>query len=127
MFEDLKRDPASVVRNIFELIGVNDTEFMPPNINTAYNASGQPKSGLNRIVYKLLFHNITFKEFLKHILPLRWRLSIKAKVGAKVMKRVEMPADVRHFLSENYRESIRSLRDMLFDPAQKAVVDKWLV
>jgi hypothetical protein len=127
MFEDLMRNRVSVVRNIFELIGVNHTEFIPQNISTTYNASGISRSGLSRFVYKLMFNDITFKKFFKHILPLRWRLSVKAQVGAKVMKKIEMPADVHQFLSNNYRESIRSLRDILIDPAQKAVVDRWLM
>jgi hypothetical protein len=125
MFEDLQRDPAAVVRSIFELIGVNDTGFVPWNINTTYNASGSPKSGFSRSVYNLLFHDITMKSYFKHILPLRWRLWIKAEVSAKIMKKVEIPADVREFLSKTYRESMESLRDLLSDPAQKAVVDKW--
>jgi hypothetical protein len=125
MFEDLQRDPAAVVRSIFEFIGVNDTGFVPWNINTTYNASGSPKSRLGRFGYNLLFHNIAAKGFFKHILPLRWRLWIKAEVGAKIMKKVEMPADVREFLTKTYRESMESLRDLLPDPAQKAVVDKW--
>jgi hypothetical protein len=125
MFEELQRDPAAVVRSIFELIGVNDTGFVPGNISTTYNASGSPKSGLSRFAYNFLFHDITMKRFFKLILPLRWRLLVKAEVGAKIMKKVEMPADVREFLTETYRESMESLRDLLSDPAQKEVVDKW--
>lgn len=127
MFEDLKRDPVSVVRNIFQLIGVKDTEFVPPNINTIYNASGVPKSGLSQLIYNILFRDITMKEFFKYFMPMRWRLWIKAEVGAKVMNKVEMPADVHEFLMKTYRESIESLHDVLSDPAQKAMVDKWLI
>lgn len=125
MFEDLQRDPASVVRSIFKFVGVNDTGFLPWNINATYNASGSPKPGLNRLIYKVLFHNIAMKGFLKHMLPLSWRLWIKAEIGAKVMKRVEMPADVREFLTETYSESMESLRELLPDHAQKAVVESW--
>jgi hypothetical protein len=127
MFEDLQRYPVAVVRSIFELIGVSDTGFVPWNINTTYNASGVPKSSFSRSVYNLLFHNITMKRYFKHILPMRWRLWIKAEVGAKIMKKIEMPADVREFLTKTYRESMESLRDLLPDPAQKAVVEKWLM
>jgi hypothetical protein len=126
MFEDLQRNPAGVVRSIFELIGVHDTEFMPCNINTAYNTSGIAKTGISRFVYKFMFHDVTIKKLLKHILPLRWRLWIKAEVGAKVMKKVEMPADVREFLNKSYQESMKSLRDLLPDPTQKEVVDQWI-
>jgi hypothetical protein len=125
MFEDLQQDPAAVLRNIFEFIGVNDTGFVPWNINTTYNASGTPKTGPSRLVYNLLFHNVGMKRFFKYLLPLNWRLWIKAEIGAKIMKKVEMPSDAREFLAETYRESIESLRDLLTDPAQKAVVDKW--
>jgi hypothetical protein len=127
MFEDLQQDSAAVLHNIFELIGVNDTGFVPWNINTAYNASGSPKSGLSRLVYNLLFHNIELKRVFKHFLPLQWRLWIKAKLGARIMEKVEMPSDVREFLTETYKESIESLRALLPDPAQKAVVEKWLM
>jgi hypothetical protein len=127
MFENLKSDPAAVVRSIFEFIGVEDTEFLPWNINTIYNASGCSKPGLNRLVYKLLFHNIGMKSFLKQFLPLQWRLWIKAEVGAKIIKKVEMPDDVHKFLINTYHESMESLRDLLSDPAQKTVVEKWLV
>jgi hypothetical protein len=125
MFEDLQRDPAAVLRSIFELIGVSDTEFVPWNINTTYNASGSPKRGFSRSVYRSLFHNIAPKKYLKHILPLHWRLWIKAKVGARVMKKVEMPVDVRQFLTKTYSEGMESLRELLPDPEQKAVVESW--
>jgi hypothetical protein len=65
------------------------------------------------------------KRFFKLILPLRWRLLVKAEIGAKIMKKVEMPADAREFLTKTYRESMESLQDLLSDPAQQAVVDKW--
>jgi hypothetical protein len=127
MFEDLQRDPAAVVRSIFELIGVNEIGFVPWNINTTYNASGFSKPGFSRSVYNLLFHNIAMKKYFKHILPLRWRLWIKAEVGAKIMKKVEMPAHIREFLTKTYDDSMESLRDLLPDPAQKAVVDGWRI
>ena len=49
------------------------------------------------------------------------------QVGAKVMKRVEMPADVREFLTRTYSKNMKSLCELLSDPEQKAVVDKWLM
>ena len=125
MFEEFQRDPAAVIRSIFELIEVKDTGFVPGNINTAYNASGSPKSSLSRLAYDFLFHDFTVKRFFKRILPLRWRLLVKARVGARVMKKVEIPDDVREFLAKTYRASLESLRDLLPDPAHKAVVDKW--
>ena len=127
MFEDLQRDPAAVVRCIFELIEVNDTGFLPSNINTTYNASGSPKYGLSRFVYDFLFHDNVVKKFFKCTLSLRLRLRIKAEVGTRFMKKVEMPVDVGVFLTKTYRETMESLRDLLPDPAQKAAVDKWRI
>jgi hypothetical protein len=125
MFEDLKRDPVTVVGSIFKLIGVNDTGFVPGNIHATYNASGSPRSDLSRFIYYFLFRDNNMKRIIKHTLPVRWRLRIKAEVGAKIMKKVEMPADVREFLNTTYSKSMESLRDLLPDPTQKAVVDEW--
>lgn len=127
MFEDLERDTAAVVSRIFELIGVKDTGFLPRNINAVYNAAGSPKSGPSRFVYDFLLQDKVIKKFTKYILSLRLRLWIKAEVVTKLMKKVEMPNDVRAFLTENYINSMESLRELLPDPAQKAVVDKWCI
>jgi hypothetical protein len=127
MFEDFQRDPAAVVRGIFNLIEVNDTRFIPANINTIYNASGTPKSGLGEFFYYFLFQENIAKKFFKCLLPLRLRLRIKAEIGTRVMNNVEMPADVREFLTKTYRQSLESLRDLLPLPAQKATVDKWRI
>ncbi len=127
MFEDFQRDPASVVRGIFKLIEVNDTRFVPANINAIYNASGSPKSGFSEFLYDFLFQDNIVKKFFKCSLPLHLRLRIKAEIGTRFMDKVEMPADVREFLTLTYSKTLQSLRNLLSDSAQKAVVDKWRI
>jgi hypothetical protein len=127
MFEDLRRDPTAVVHSIFKLIEVSDKGFVPGNINAIYNASGVPKPGLSRFIYEILFHDHVLKKKIKCALPLRLRLRIKAELGSRFMNKVEMPPDVRDFLTRTYHKSMKSLRDLLSDPAQKATVDKWCI
>ena len=127
MFEDFQRDPTGIVRSIYELIGVNDTMFVPSNINEIYNASGSLNSVLSRFIYDFLFDDNAIKKYLKSIISLRLRLRIKAEVTTKIINKVEMPIDVREFLENHYVNSMNSLHDLLPDPAQKAVVDKWLL
>lgn len=43
LYDDLQRDPAVLVRDIFAFLGVN-TDFRPPT-NVVFNKSGSPKSG----------------------------------------------------------------------------------
>jgi hypothetical protein len=127
MFEDLQRDPAAVVRRIFELFKVNDTGFVPSNINITYNASESPKPGLSRFVHDILFLDNVLKKTLKSALPLRMRLRIKAEFSAMFTNQVEMTADVQAFLAGTYRKSLESLRDLLVDPEQKTLVDNWCI
>ena len=115
LHEDLQRDPLSLVKKIFEVLGV-DASFVP-DISKKWNVGYMPKNATReKCFYKLK----TIGRFSKKHLPWRLHLPIHktiALVGRlerpDQMPRPPMPQEQRDSLLEDYREDIWKLEELL--------------
>jgi hypothetical protein len=107
LFEELKQDPAQVIVELFDFLGVN-TNFVP-DTSVRHNPAGVPKvRWLNR-----LFFNPTLIRTAKAVLPESVQGMVKRARQQNLKTPPPFPADVRAELLELYREDIRKLEGLL--------------
>jgi hypothetical protein len=125
LFEELKSEPERVVRELLEFVGVRNTSI-PANVGTKYNFSGVPRNAWVAPFYRFLFYRNPLKTHLKRIIPETVRMYIKRVIGSKVVKRSEMPDDVRQYLLQTYESDLMKLPELLPHEHQKKIIEGWL-
>lgn len=107
IFEEFKKDPAKVVVDMFDFLGV-DTNF-DPDTSTTYNPGGVPKYRLlNR-----LFYDPTLIRTAKSMLPESAQEIVKKVRQQNLETPPKFPADLRADLLSLYREDILKLGGLL--------------
>lgn len=112
--EDLKENSASVVRDGFRFLGVDDS--FSPNLSSNHNPSGVPRSSVARTMVRTM--DATASIFLQtltsesRIYPLasKARRLIQGRILAKPPP---MDPEIRGELIEGYREDILKLQDLI--------------
>lgn len=118
LFEDLKANPLSVIRKVYDFIGV-DPSF-EPDFGTVQNQTFFPKS---RRLYDFLWKPSPLKSFLKSLLP----HTVHARLGRelKVRNRKARPAlspEARLRLNERYADDVKALGQLI----DRDLSDIWL-
>jgi sulfotransferase family protein len=115
LYEDLQKQPLPLIKQVFELIGV-DSSFVP-DTSKRYKKSYVPK---NPTIEKILHKTKVQVDFTKKYWPkpLRWRSqSVKNFIDrVAAPNRVappRIPQDIRASLLEEYRDDILRLSDLL--------------
>jgi len=115
LYEDLQQDMLSVVRRIFEIVGV-DPSFVP-DMSKKWNVGYMPKSPTREKVYYKL-KNVA-RLCNKHA---HWRLRSPLDKALELVGRLERPVhvprpatpqDLRASLLKEYREDILKVQDLL--------------
>ena len=109
LYEDLKEDPAGLMRGIFRFLGVDDS--FAPDTSRRHNPSGVPKS---RALQALLKRPNPLSATLKPLLPkgLRRRLT-EGLQERNLSKAPPLDPEVRRRLVETYREDVLRLQDLI--------------
>lgn len=110
LFEDLKRDPRALLKDMFRFLGV-DENFVP-DTSGRYNASGIPRS---RTLLRLIMRPNKIKTVMKPLLPKWVRQSVKGFVTTSrlSLRKPPMSAEVRRDLVDSYRDDILKLQELL--------------
>jgi hypothetical protein len=113
LLEDLKERAPETLKSIYGFVGADDS--FTPEVQTAYNPSGLPRS---RLVQRLLFTDRgTRGSWVQHLMR-----SVMGRDRADRtfhslrnlnLKRVPMPAETRRRLIGYYREDILKLQDLI--------------
>ena len=107
IFEEFKADPAKVVVDLFDFLGV-DANFVP-DTSTRHNPAGVPKfRWLNR-----LFFDPTLIRTAKWVLPENLQGMVKRVQQQNLKAPPKFPADLRAKLLDLYREDILKLEVLL--------------
>ena len=125
LFEELRSDSDRVIRECLDFLGISDTTI-PDNVGKVYNFSGIPKNKLLSPIYKVLFGETIIKSIFKPLIPENIRTAVRTKVGRSIMKKHEMPGEVRDYLRDKFTDDIKGLKTLLSDTAQKEIVENWL-
>jgi hypothetical protein len=107
LFDDLKSDPASLLKEIYEFLEI---EPILPKTFLKYNVSGVVSSPL---AYKFIGEANPTKNLIKKILPLEFLRSIKAKTLVSMTKKLSMPEADAHALATTYKTEIENLETWL--------------
>lgn len=107
LFEEFKEDPAKIVVDLFDFLGV-DTNFVP-DTSIKHNPAGIPKIRLlNR-----LFFDPTLIRTAKLVLPESVQGMAKRVQQQNLNTPPKIPADLRAKLLDLYREDILKLEGLL--------------
>lgn len=108
LYEDLSTNSASMLPDIFQFLGVDDT--FTPDLTSRYNKSGIPR---NKALNTFLRTQYPIKSIFKPLLPeaLRRRLVVSFQ-NLNLEKPPSLPSKLRRQLIEMYREDILKLQDL---------------
>ena len=113
LYDDLKKDPLSLVQDIYRFLEVDDS-FIPKSIGERFNVSGVPK---NKFLHEFLTKpnpvKSAIKPLVKLILPKETRQRLLNKLLQKNLKKPEMKPETREYLKGLYREDILKLQDLI--------------
>jgi Sulfotransferase domain len=114
MFEDLKRDPATLVRRTARFLGVDEGPVadMELGIGNPYNAYALPRGGLARGLYRSLW----MRNLARYTVPqwLRWKL--RDQVLMRPAEKPAMDARALEALRGVYAGDVEKLEGLLGRP-----------
>jgi len=107
LFDDLKRDPVGVARQVYRFLGL-DVAFAP-DVQTPHALGGMPSS---RTVERVLT-NRKVGAWVKPWLPVRAAHWVRRLRARNLEKAPPLPVDLRQRLTEPFREDIRRTSELL--------------
>ena len=107
IFEEFKEDPAKVVVDLFDFLGVDTS--LEPDTSIRHNSAGVPKSKL----LSRLFFNSTMIRTAKRVLPQGMQRMAKRVQQQNLRTPPTFPAELRAELIDHYREDIHKLEVLL--------------
>lgn len=110
-FEDFVRDPAPVLRDCFEFLGV-DPDFEPRRTPVTV-PSGEPRSSL---LQRYLLESPPGKDVVKRIVPGGIRRWLSGRIRKANLEKTPMNPSLRRELLEGYREGIETLERLTGRP-----------
>jgi len=110
LFDDLKHEALSLVRNIYTYLGVDAT--FEPNVETRHNVGGFPKSRIvNAILAKIA--RLYERKAINALTP-AWVVSLYWAVYKKNMNReFAFPQDLRKRLADLYEDDILKVQTLV--------------
>ena len=108
LYDDLVRDAAALLRDLFRFLGVDDGVTVDTSVR--YNLSGIIENPGLRAVWAGTNRP---RAFLRPLVPLRLRQLVAGFFTSRKMIRVAMREDTRAELVAGYREDILKLQDLI--------------
>jgi len=113
LYDDLKKDPLSLVQDIYRFLEVDDS-FIPKSVGEKFNVSGIPK---NKFLHEFLTTpNViksTMKPLVKLILPKRTRQRFINKILQRNLKKPQIDPSTKQYLLNLYKEDIVELQNLI--------------
>lgn len=125
LFDEFKIEPESIVEQCLDHLNVANTKI-PPQVGTIYNFSGIPRNRIVAPLYDFLFKKNRAKSMLKSLMPLQVRYSVKRILGSKVVKKIEIPAEVRQYLQPLFRENVLKCMEFFKSEKQVEMISRWI-
>lgn len=108
LYEDLDRDPLSLLRDVFRFIGVDDS--FVPDTSVRSNISGFHRNRLSKFA---LGPHSPARAVLRHVVPLELRARMMNRINAKILVRPPLEHQIREELRRTFREDTLKLQDLL--------------
>jgi len=120
LFDDLKKDTISLVKDMYEFLGVDNS--FTPDVSIRYNISGIPK---NKFIHKFLREPNILKNLVKpviqNLIPQEEKRKMIEKIKMKNLQKPQMKPETREYLKNLYKEDILKLQDLI-----KRDLNSWL-
>jgi hypothetical protein len=112
LHDDLKKTPMSVVKEVFEFLGV-DPSYQPTDTETQYNTSGIPRfKSLNNVFLMKNIAQRTIRNTGSFLLTEdRW-VKLRDTLRGKLLVKAEMRPETRAYLQQFFREDILKLQEL---------------
>lgn len=112
LFEEFKKNPQKVLKEIFNIIRVNEN-FLP-DTTIRYNFSGQPK---NKILHNFLFEdNIIKRVFRPAVNKLnRYKFvdDLVLKIRSKNSQKIALDPELKKELQKYYQKDVEKLQELI--------------
>jgi hypothetical protein len=108
LFEEFRRDPMSVVRDVFRFLDVDPDAEIPDTPQTV--VSGAPK---NVLLQRVLMSAWRMKGVLAPLLPTGLRRRLWGRLNAANVRKEHMAPETRARLLDGYREDILRTQELL--------------
>ncbi|MFO7870642.1 MAG: hypothetical protein R6V03_04325 [Kiritimatiellia bacterium] len=125
LFEEFRDRTREILVEALDFLGLKGEDYEAGDVNVVYNASGEVSRTLFRPIHSLCFRNSALKTMLKTFIPYSLRQRIKSSLGGKVMRKENMPEEVRNYLQRVFEPDIRALSGIFRDPGKKRIIDGW--
>ncbi|MCJ7771633.1 MAG: sulfotransferase [Desulfobacterales bacterium] len=111
LFDDLKKDPLSLVQDIYDLLGVEPT--FVPDVNARFASSGIPRFK----AVSLLWRETKFRNAIswigKGVLSEQIWYKLRDMLRKKFVTKPDMAAATRRYLLNEYRDDILQLQTLI--------------
>ena len=112
LFDDLKREPATLIQDIFRFLEVDAT--FRPDITANYNISGVPRLKLFKSLFRRNPPLQGIVSFLgKTIFTEDGWTGLREKLKAKLLVKTTMKPETKHDLENLYRDDIAKLQSLI--------------
>jgi hypothetical protein len=125
LFDDFMQRTTKVLKEVYEFLELDDCAFIPDNVKVIYNASGLAKNRAYIPIHNFLFRENKMKVKLKNIVPIKIRQKIKTNIANRILKKDEMPEDVKIYLSRQFESNLKSLIKLFTDPKDIETIENW--
>jgi hypothetical protein len=114
LYEDLRDDSDSVVRSVFDFLGVDDS--FVPNTSSKHNPAGVPKGGVSRAMVRAM--DTMASHFLENFTASSRIYPFASKVRRRIQSRIlakppPLDSRIRSELIEVYRNDVLKLQDLI--------------
>ncbi|MDR4507108.1 MAG: sulfotransferase [Candidatus Brocadiaceae bacterium] len=121
LYDDLRRDPLSVMKDIYEFLEVD--KLFIPDTGFEYNVGGVPK---NKFIQYFLVKSLKFKTHVEPIFKClkmeEWVYKLIHALREKNLKKHKMNPKTREYLKNVFREDILKLQELI-----NRDLSKWLM
>jgi len=108
LFEDFESSPQRVLSDIFRFLGIDET--FKADTSARHNQSGIPRH-LKTQTFLNKAHPL--KQWLKRFIPEHWGHRVISMIQPGLVEKPAMPPDVRAELTEDFRDDILHLQDLI--------------
>ena len=118
LYEDFKADSQSILKNIFQFLGVDNS--ITPNTDRKYNVTNMPT---NRVLDKFIKCSSPIKPYIKPLLLSKLGRQIKTNfLKLNSRNKPSLSTETRRQFVEEYKEDILKLQDLI-----QRDLSQWLI
>jgi hypothetical protein len=126
LFEEFNESRQAILRDLFAFLGLDDTDYVPDNVDEVYNISGRPKNALSNGIFRFMHGESRMKRLGKRLIPYDLRQKLMSQVSKRILVRERPGTDVWAYLRDIYLPDMERLKTVFADTKQADIVQAWI-